>query len=276
MGEAISSKFNEYVEYTAKAPWKLEVSPFRVAPWIYFVGNEWVGAYLIDTKDGLVLLDTCVFENLYLTLESIRKLGFNPMDIRHIMLSHCHVDHVGGARAIKELTGAEIWMSRIDAEFKDHPANTEMDGAFYVPPYEVDQFYDDSIPFQLGDVQIKTYLTPGHTPGTTSFIISGPDENGNIIKAGMHGGVGPMTMQDGYIEKYNLSKDLRRQFIEGCEKLKEIRVDITIPSHPAHGDLLNRRSENPQDYHSFVDENMWPEFLDSRIGFIQDLEKINT
>lgn len=272
MGEAVSKKFNQYVEYTARAPWKLAVRPFRVAPDMYFIGNEWVGSYLINTGEGMILLDTCLFENLYLTLESIRELGFNPENISHILLSHCHVDHVGGARAIKELSGAKIWMSKIDADFKDHPANTEMDSMFYVPPYEVDEFYDDSKPISVGRVQIQTCLTPGHTPGTTSFLVSSRDEQGHELVAGMHGGVGPMTMADDYLQKYNLP-NLRGQFIEGCERLKKLKVDIMIPSHPAHGDLLNRRSTDRSDYHSFVNPDLWGEFLESRIRFVRELEQ---
>ena len=270
MGEAVSSKFNQYVEYTARAPWKLAVKPFRVAPDIFFIGNEWVGSYLISTEEGLIMVDTCLFENLYLTLESIHELGFDPKNIRHILLSHCHADHVGGAGAIHELTGAKIWMSRIDAGFKDNPANTEMDDVFYVPPYRVDAFYDDEVPMRFGSIEIRTCLTPGHTPGTTSFLISGPDESGKILTAGMHGGVGPLTMREEYIKKYGLPENLRQQFVEGCEELKKINVDITLPSHPAHGELLSKRPSDPDDYHPFVNKDNWGAFLESRIGFIRE------
>ena len=272
MGEAVSKNFNQYVEYSAHAPWKLKVEPFRLAPSIYYVGNEWVGAFLIDTKtEGLILIDSCVFENVYLTIEMIWELGFDPKEIRHIMLTHCHVDHTGGARALQELSGAEIWMSEIDDRFKDHPANYEMNGILYVPPYEVNRHYDDSQLIRLGDVTIQTILTPGHTPGTTSFFITSPDENGQPLVAAIHGGVGPMTMKRDYLEKYSLPQNLPRQFIEGCRMLKEYHVDIAIPSHPGHGNLFQRKAENPNDYRSLIDRQQWGDFLESRIRFVQDM-----
>ena len=271
MGEAVSKDFNKYVEYSAHAPWKLKVEPFRVAPAVYYVGNEWVGAFLVDTAEGLILIDTCMFENVYLTIEMIRELGFDPKNIRHIMLTHCHMDHAGGIKPLQELSGAVVWMSLQDDLFKGEPANYEMDDLFYVPPYEVNQHYDHSKTMQFGNVAIKTILTPGHTPGTTSFMITSPDEDGRPITAAIHGGVGPITMKKDYLEKYQLPLSLPQQFIDGCEMLKSYHVDIAVPSHPAHGNLFGRRSKDPMDYKSLIDEKQWPEFLDSRIQFVRDI-----
>ena len=271
MGEAISKDFNKYVEYSAHAPWRLKVEPFRAAPAVYYVGNEWVGAFIVDTAEGLVLIDTCLFENVYLTIEMIRELGFDPKDIRHIMLTHCHVDHVGGVKALQELSGAEIWMSEQDDLFKMEPANCELDDLFYASPYEVDNHYDHSRPIKLGDVTIQTVLTPGHTPGTTSFLITSPDENGRPVTAAIHGGVGPMTMRREYLEKYHLPLSLPQQFIDGCEKLKTYHVDIALPSHPAPGNLFGRRSKHPMYNKSMIDEKQWSAFLNSRIQFIKEI-----
>lgn len=271
MAEAISSRFTEFVHDTANAPWKLWVEPFRIAPKIYYVGNLWVGVFLVQYEEGLIVIDTAVFENLYLTLEAIRKLGFDPHQIRHIMLTHCHCDHAYGAKALHELTGAPIWLSREDAQFRTSPANLEMGTQFRYLPYEVDRFYDSPAVMEFGSVKIQTLLTPGHTPGTTSFLITSPDEHGHTLTAGIHGGVGPMSMKDEYLEKYGLSKDLRRSFIESTEKLKQFHVDITIPSHPSHGNFWGRRSKDPMDYSGFLDPEEWNRFLETRIQFIRDL-----
>ena len=78
MGTAMSRNFNQLVHDAAVAPWNLAVEPFKVAPRIYYVGNVWVGAYLIDTEEGLILLDASVFETAYQLIDSIYQLGFNP------------------------------------------------------------------------------------------------------------------------------------------------------------------------------------------------------
>ena len=68
MADAISKNAALLWDHAANKPWLLTQKPFRVAPRVYYVGNTWVGAYLIDTGDGLVLIDTTVFETTYLVL----------------------------------------------------------------------------------------------------------------------------------------------------------------------------------------------------------------
>lgn len=267
MAEAITKGFQNMAYLTAHEPWAVQVIPFRVGPRAYYVGNKWVGAYLIDCKDGLILIDTMTSETVYLLFEAIRTLGFDPHDIKHILLSHCHCDHVYGARMLQEYSGASVWLSQIDHEFIDHPANKEMDDIFRVVPYRVDYFYDDEKPIRLGDVTVRTRLTPGHTPGTTTFFVDMPDENGNILTMAMHGGVGTLTFSPDYIEKYGLDETLGKRFLDDCEDMKKIHVDITAPSHPAHFDLFERCPEDRNDYRPFVCEEDWEKFLETRIQF---------
>lgn len=273
MAEAITKNAALLWDYAANKPWLLTQKPFRVAPRVYYVGNTWVGAYLIDTEVGLILIDTTVFESVYLVLEAIRELGYDPHDIKHILLTHCHVDHSGGVNQIQAISGARVWQSREDTDFMVRPANLEIGDTFKISEYTVDAYFDDYTPLKLGDVSIKSILTPGHTPGTTSFFITVPKENGGSLVVGLHGGVGPNTMSDDYFEKFGEDKGLRRRFIEDCESLKSIHVDIAIPSHPAHGDLMKRISSDPMDYTSLIDDREWAKFLEIRKNFAQQLEQ---
>ena len=97
-------------------PWKYHVEPFRIIGNLYYVGNSDVSSHLIDTTQGLVLLDTGFPQTVYLLLESVRRLGFNPDDIRYILHCHGHYDHFGGTRAIVELTGAKTALGADDIE----------------------------------------------------------------------------------------------------------------------------------------------------------------
>ncbi len=266
-GQEVTNKFLEGARFTSRAPWNVAVNPFRAAPKIYFVGNSYVSAYLVDTEEGLILLDSVMFGNVYLTLEAIRTLGFDPRKLRHIMLSHCHADHDGGAEAIRQYTGAEIWLSEIDAEFKTYTDKEVSDPIYYSPPYVPTRFYDDSKPMQFGSDTIQTYLTPAHNPGNTSFLITSPDEDGRLLTAAMHGGPGPISVNEAYMTDHNLTMDdLRRQFMEnGYEKLKLLHVDIELPSHPPLGNMLDRVPEDRTDYRPFIDPDAWLRFLDARI-----------
>ncbi len=279
MGSAMSKNFSKCVHDALFAPWNLAVRPFRVAPRIYYVGNVWVGSYLVDTEVGLILIDCSVFETAHMLVDSIYQLGFDPHNIKHIMISHFHFDHNGAAKALRELTGAKVWMSKTDADLREHPANraiNQVDGApFNAAFHEVDCFYEEGKVMQFGSVTIQPILTPGHTPGAVSFVITVPDEKGGKLVAAMHGGVGPITMSDETYQALGVP-NLRPRFIADCDELKKIHVDIAIPSHPSHGNLFERHGDDPMDYSGLIDPTEWPKFLEERKQFVIQLETGNS
>ena len=168
-------------------------------------------------------------------------------------------------------TGAKIWLDKQD-EINAGVRDVGDKALFHIIPHDVDFNYDHSKPMRFGQVTIKTVLTPGHTRGTASFFITMPDDNGNPIVAAIHGGVGPLTMTDEVLERIGAPMNLREVFIEDCDKLKDYHVDIAIASHPAHGDLFSRCSKDPLDYSGFVNDKIWPEFLEQRKQFVIDLD----
>lgn len=259
------------VNSAREKPWEVSIEPFRVAPNIYYVGNLWVGSFLIATTEGLAIIDTTVQEDLYLVLESIRKLGFDPMDIKKILLTHAHMDHDGAARALKEMTGAELYLSREDEDWRHRPEADMSDSGFKIIPYEVDHYYDDHTPIVMGNVTIHTRLSAGHTPGTTSMFAEVADEDGKKLVWGMHGGVGVNTMSAEYLNKVHLPLSLQDEFVKGCEEMKAIHVDICTPSHPSHSDMLSRVPEDRRDYRPFIDADRWPAFLEERAQAMRDI-----
>lgn len=284
MGSARSKGFDTLVHYASMEPWKLEVAPFRVAPNVYYVGNAWVGVYLIDGNgDGrqLAVIDTAVFETMYLTLESIRRLGFDPQNIKNIFVSHMHFDHTGGVTQLKNLTGAKVWMSKIDAELRDSFANlkiTKGENPFKFPPFDVDAYYDVNCDnmygtaIQVGKVSVQPVLTVGHTPGAVSFVLTMPDESGSPVVAAMHGGVGPMTMSDAAYAELGVG-NLRPKFMADCGELSKLHVDIAIPSHPSHGELFERATKGAaNEYRHLIDTSAWADFLAERKKFVEDVD----
>ena len=168
MSDMVKVTPKNIVDEARDMPWKVAIEPFRVAPRVYYVGNVWVGSFLVDTEEGLAIIDTTVMEDLYLLLESIRKLGFDPMNIKKIFLTHAHMDHDGAARALKEMTGAEIYLSKEDEDWRHRPEADMHDTGFKIVPYDVDHFYDDNEAIVMGSVTIRTKLSAGHTPGHPS------------------------------------------------------------------------------------------------------------
>jgi metallo-beta-lactamase class B len=97
------------------AKWNQPVPPFRIADNLYYVGAEGVASYLITTPAGDILLDTGFRETVPLVEASIRQLGFRVGDIRVLLISHGHFDHVGGQAAMKAATHAKLLVSPAEA-----------------------------------------------------------------------------------------------------------------------------------------------------------------
>jgi len=108
----------DMMERCCRHPWESYLPPIKMAPDVYYIsGNDWVACYLIDTGDGLILIDTAMHETAYLMIENIRKLGYELTNIKKILLTHAHIDHIGAARTMKELTGARIYLGEPDMLF---------------------------------------------------------------------------------------------------------------------------------------------------------------
>lgn len=160
------------VEETFQAM-KAPVAPRHLIGNIYYVGSIGVSSFLITTPEGHFLLDTG-FEDTVPQLEkNIGQLGFKPRDIKIILSSHAHVDHVGGHAAMKTITGAKIYCSAEDAktletgglgDFIPLPRETIL-----FPSTKADHLVRDGEHVSLGHVVLTAHLTPGHTRGATTW-----------------------------------------------------------------------------------------------------------
>ncbi len=245
-------------------PWEYRARPFRIAGGLYYVGNKDVSSHLIDTGEGLILLDTAFPQTVYLLLESIRRLGFCPDDVRFIVNLHGHYDHFGGTRAIAELTGARTALGKEDIMIlTERPELTWAPeyGAEFHEAFDVDIPLSDGDVVSLGDTEIECVHIPGHTPGSMSYFFKVRHE-GRDYAAGIHGGPGLNTLSDEYLRKYALPSTTRQDYMRSLEKLKSRRVDIFIGAHPGQNDTLGKRDRMTEDRNPFLDETAWPTFLD--------------
>lgn len=140
------------------------MEPFRVFGNLYFVGTEPASAHLIDTGAGLILLDSGYPETLYLVLDSIRRLGFRLEDLALILHSHGHIDHIGGTRALVELTGAKTAIGAADADTVRgrRPLTFAKElGMTFDGFFEPDRLLQDGDVIALGSTRITCLHTPG-------------------------------------------------------------------------------------------------------------------
>src|SRR5688572_2590429 len=156
--------------------WKAPVPPRQLLGNIYYVGAIGVSSYLITTPEGHILLDTGFAETVPIILRGIEQLGFKAKDIKYILSSHAHIDHVGGHALMKAaVRDAQVVASAADArilesggadDFTPFPRETIL-----FEPVKVDRVVKDGQTITLGDVLLTAHLTPGHTRGATTWTM---------------------------------------------------------------------------------------------------------
>ena len=252
-------------ENVIRAPWLYDVEPFCIADNLYYVGNKSVSVHMIDAGEGLLLLDTAYSQTAYLLLESIRKLGFDPADIRWILHSHCHYDHFGATRMLVEKYGCKTYMPETDIAFLKE--QSEMNWCnkadlIYEPPYDL--YFDVDHPVNPGDVltfgntRVEVFNAAGHTPGTVAYRFTLPSG----LKAAMHGGVGMNTLNKQYSEEYGLGDTWRENFVKSLAGLRGLEVDVILGNHPNQTDTFEKLRNRTPENNTFIDPTAWERFLD--------------
>ena len=250
-------------------PWEYFVQPFPITDQVYYVGNRWVGSFLIDTGDGLMLIDCGMPQTMYQVLENIRALGFEPKDIRTILITHAHYDHCGAAEAMRQYTGAKLYMGREDAFFLTERPELMLANEETCPLFHADCFYEKDTPVCQGNIAILPVHTPGHTPGTYSLFFDATVQ-GKKVRCGMHGGLGFNTLHDEFLEEYHLPKSLRRDFYENLLRLRDLPVDLTIGSHPGVVSMLGKQATRKEGENPFLGRDEWKNLMDRTMKRFQN------
>jgi metallo-beta-lactamase class B len=147
--------------------------PVRLLGNTYYVGSRDLSSILITSDEGHVLIDGGTAEMAPLIADNITKLGFKLTDVRTIVVSHAHHDHVGGVAELAQLTGAKVVASRSAADALRKGRGGEDDPQFALmeafPAIEKVNPIRDGETLQVGLVAITGHSTPGHTPGGMSW-----------------------------------------------------------------------------------------------------------
>jgi len=256
-------------------PWEDATGPVRVSPHTWFVGQSWVGVLLIETKEGLVMIDSGICGQMWQIFEAIRKIGYDPeKDVKLCLLSHCHIDHFSGMQLLQHYCHPIVYMSELEKDWPNIPEYHDTDGVDYYLPFTPDRFYDYGKPVEFGGMSIVPVLTPGHTPGTTSFFYEDTDEvTGKTYLVGLHGGLGMNTMVDKEFQNAEDAFAARDAFRQQMLSLREKQVDISITNHPINIHMFDRIGEDKTNYMPFVDNSVWVRQLDEKLAELDELEK---
>ncbi|MCQ2424589.1 MAG: MBL fold metallo-hydrolase [Lachnospiraceae bacterium] len=214
-------------------PWKGYMPPCRIFGNLYFVGTEPASTHIIDTGEGLIMIDSGYQQSLYLMLHNMHLMGLDPMDLKYIVHTHGHIDHMGATRALIEMTGAKTFLGEPDkrhvtGETDLHFAN-EL-GMTFTETFTPDVLLHDGDVIALGDTKILCLATPGHTPGAMSFFFD-VSEGEETYRCGLHGGMGVNSMTKAYLTSKGLPLSLQEDFLNAMDRLAEEKVDIYLGNH---------------------------------------------
>jgi len=236
------------------------IEPFKIFDNLYLVGPCYVSVWLLTTPQGDILFDSTQEPYVDHVIDNIRKVGVDPKNIKYIILSHGHLDHVGGAAKIQELSGARVMAMEQDwqmmAAIDGKPGNREGGGINRMPKKDIVLHEGDHL--DLGDQHLTFHWTPGHTPGVTTTEGIKVYDNGVPHTAILMGGGG-----------YRGGLKEAEQSLESAKKvaaIKGVEVNLMIhswaePNGYPGGGVLERammlKNRKPGDPNLFVDPKTW-------------------
>ena len=222
---------------------------------VYFVGTADLGSYLITTSEGHILVNADYETTVPQIRNSVGELGFKFTDIKIVLGSHAHGDHMEGDAIVKELTGA-----RVMAMEQDVPALKRITPGG--KPHPIDRVLHDGDEVKLGGATLKAHLTPGHTQGCTTWSMKAI-EAGKTYNVVIVCSVG---WNPGYIlvnnEDYpQISDDYVRSFAT----LRKLPCDIFLAAHGGFYDLAGKYAKLGQGRpNPFVDHAGYLAYIDEK------------
>jgi metallo-beta-lactamase class B len=236
----------------SQVDWNKPFPPHKVVGNVYFVGTAELGSFLITTPEGHILINSDFETTVPLIRASVEKLGFRFTDIKILLGSHAHGDHMEGDAMVKELTAA-----RVMAMEQDVPALRKM-----MPggkPHPIDKILHDGDEVTLGGTTLVAHLTAGHTKGCTTWTMKAKegDKTYNVVILGSIG------VNPGYILVNNKDyPQIADDYIRSFKVLRALPCDVFIGSHGRFYDLLSKYPKLGHGPNPFIDPDGYKAHLD--------------
>jgi metallo-beta-lactamase class B len=226
------------------AEWNRPQTPFRIFGNTYYVGPHGLSSILITSKAGAILIDGALSESAAQIAANIRSLGFRIGDVKIIVNSHVHFDHAGGIAELQRLSGARVcaspWTAAVMREgtvARDDPQYGVISRISRVK--NVIELHDGET-LKLGPISLTAHLTPGHTPGGTSWTWQSCE--GNLCYAMVYADSLSPISAPGF--RFTDSPQLMHGFENSFTFLETTPCDVLITPHPEASDLWDRMEQH--------------------------------
>lgn len=206
--------------------------PHKVVGNVYYVGSRDISSYLITTDKGHIIINSGFEETVPLIRGSVESLSFKMKDIKVLLESHAHSDHVAGHGLLQELTGAKVFVMRGDEEvIRSGGKGQYLYEDARWRPCPVDRVLKDGEEVTLGDATLIARRTAGHTRGCTSWTwqVADGDRKLDVVV------VGSPNVNPGYQLVDNKDyPQIAQDYAKGFAILKKLKCDVFLGAHGAY------------------------------------------
>ncbi len=220
--------------------WDKPAPPVRIHANTYLVGTCGISAILIAGEDGHVLIDSGTEAGAELVADNIRQLGFKLRDVKFLLTSHEHIDHVGGIARLQQLTGATLVASAPAAKVLNSgiPSTDDPQAGMHkpFPAAQVGRVIADGGDVRLGNLRLFAMTTPGHTPGAMSWRWESCD--GGVCRTMVYADSLTPVSRDDY--KFSGHPDTVAAFRSSIAKVADSRCEILMTPHPSASAMRER------------------------------------
>ena len=218
--------------------WNQPVEPFRIAGNVYYVGASDITSYLITDPQGHVIIDAGFVETVPMIIANVRKLGFDPADVRILLNTQAHWDHAAGFADLKRITKARLFASAGDAvQLENGGRNDFAWGDTYAfAPVEVDSIVVHGDTVQVGSTRLIANATPGHTRGCTTWTLRTTQGSRSLDVLFHCSSSVPGYRLVGNDKYPQIADDYRRSF----EILGGLNCDVPLSAHGQMFGLLDK------------------------------------
>lgn len=237
--------------FAINGEWNVPFQPFTAIGNIHYVGTKGVSAWLITSPQGHVLIDGILPQSVPQIAANISTLGFDIRDVRYLLNSHAHFDHAGGLAGLQRLSGADMVASAKDKPYLEAgDIGMPPSGGMKFPPVRVDRVVGEGDTVRVGDVVLTAHLTPGHSPGCTTWSTHVTGKDGLRRSVLIHCSAtvaGQSLVPESWPGMVN---DFRTTFA----KFKTMQADVLLGNHENFFDLEGKRARQlAGDANAFVD-----------------------